>query len=58
MESILTFSFIAWYFSLSVVNKNKSNKIVNMASKIAGKQQYGIATLCESQDVRKSNVIL
>ncbi len=58
VESILTFSFVAWYFSLSVVNKNKLNKIVNMASKIAGKQQHSMIKLCEFRAVRKSHAIL
>ncbi len=58
VESILTFSFVAWYFSLSVVNKNKLNKIVNMASKIAGKQQHSMIKLCEFCVVRKSYAIL
>ncbi len=58
MESILTFSFVAWYFSLSVVNKNKLNKIVNVASKIAGKQQHSMIKLCEFRVVRKSYAIL
>lgn len=50
--SILTFGFIAWY--LSVVNKNKLNKIVNMARKIARlQQQHAITILCESQIGRK-----
>ncbi len=58
VESILTFSFVAWHFSLSVVNKNKLNKIVNMASKIAGKQKHCMIKLREFQFVRKSCAIL
>lgn len=53
----MTFSFVAWYFSLSVVNRDKVNKIVNMASKIAGEQQYSMTKLCESRTVRKSHAI-
>ena len=36
VESAFTFCFVSWYGSLSLVNKNKLHKIINVSSKIAG----------------------
>ena len=38
IESVLTFSFISWFGGLSVKNKSKCNKAVNVCSKTAGDQ--------------------
>lgn len=48
---IFTFGFVAWYFSLSVVNNNEQNNI-------AVKQQYSMTKLCETGAVRVSHAIL
>ena len=58
IESVLTFCFVAWFFSLSIVNKNKLNKIVNMSSKIVGQQQLSMTRLCESRVAGKGRAIL
>lgn len=36
VDSILISSFIAWYFSLSVSNKNKLHNAVNMSAEVSG----------------------
>lgn len=53
VESILIFSFIAWYFSLSVSNKNKLHNAVNMSAEISGKQQNCMTLICESRVIRE-----
>ena len=57
IESILTFCFISWFFSLSIGNKNKLSKIVNMSSKIIGQQQLNLSQLCESRVTGKGRAI-
>ena len=58
VESVLTFSFICWYGSLNVKNKNVLNKVVNVCSKIVGVKQNGLNVLYERRVVRKANVIV
>ena len=57
VESILLFCSVAWYFSLSVTNKNKLSKIVNMASKVAGQTVNSMAMTCERKVVKKGQAI-
>ena len=57
VESILCFCSVAWYFSLSVVNKNKLHKIINMASKIACQPLNSMAMTVEARVVKKANTI-
>lgn len=57
-NSFVTFFFIAWYFSLSEVNKNTLNKTVKMSTKIAGKQHHSMTMLCKAHVLRKGQVIL
>lgn len=42
------FLFYCMVSSLSLNNKNKLNKIVNMCNKIASKQHHSMTILCES----------
>ena len=56
-ESILLFRSVAWYFSLSVTNKHKLNKIVNLASKSAKQTLYSMAMTCERRVVKKGQAI-
>ena len=57
VESILLFCSVAWYFSLSVTNKNKLSKIVNMASEVAGQTLNSMAMTCERRVVKKGQAI-
>ena len=50
-ESVLTFSFISWFGGLRVKNKSKLNKVVNVTSKIVGRQ------LCSPSDLHERRVI-
>ncbi len=58
VDSILTFCFIAWYFSLSVNNKNKVHKIINTSNNCNGQRQNSMTTTCESRAVRKGRAII
>lgn len=57
VESILCFCSVAWYFSLSVVNKNKLHKIINMASKIACQPLNSMAMTVERRVANKAYTI-
>ena len=57
VESMLLFCCVAWYLSLSVTNKNKLSKIVNMASKVAGQKLDSMATTCERRVLKKGQAI-
>ncbi|KAK7915666.1 hypothetical protein WMY93_011427 [Mugilogobius chulae] len=44
-ESILTFNFTAWFGSLSVAHRNSLNRIVQISSKIIGRQQEPLTSI-------------
>ena len=57
VQSVLTFSFICWFGSLSIKNKNVLNRIVNVCSKIVGVKQEGLTVLYERRVKGKAGVI-
>ena len=57
VESALTFCFVAWYGSLSLVNKNKLHKIINVSSKIAGVRFESMTSMYETRVLRKGKAI-
>ena len=57
IESVLTFSFICWYGSLSIKNRNVLSKVVNVCSKIVGARQESMNALYERRVVGKARVI-
>ena len=54
IESVLSFSFICWFHSLGVKNKNSLQRIVRIASKITAVPQRDLAFSCEQQILRKA----
>ncbi len=58
IESLLTFSFICWFNSLSIKDKNRLHSIVKTCSKIIGVKQRDLGSLWESQVVRKARNII
>ena len=58
IESVLSFSFICWFHSLGVKNKNSLQRIVRIASKITAVPQRDLALFCEHQILRKARSIL
>jgi hypothetical protein len=58
IESIVTFSFHAWFGSLSVQNKNKLNSIIKISSKILGKQMPSLQILYDIRILKKARIIL
>ena len=59
IQSILTFNLLCWFGNLSVQNKNKLYKIVNIARKIIGSDSVTpISFIYEQQIVRKVNQIV
>jgi hypothetical protein len=57
IESLLTFSFICWFHSLNVKDRNSLNSIVNVCSKIIGVRQRDLASFCDQQILRKTSRI-
>ena len=57
IESVLTFSFLGWFGSLSVKNKTALASVVNVCSKIVGERQASLNELYESCAVRKGRKI-
>ena len=49
---------MSWFGSLTVQNKNKLNKITNMASKIIGVRVDSLQQLYEKQIARKTSKIM
>lgn len=58
IESLFTFSFICWFKSLSLVDKNRLQKIVKICSKIIGIKLRDLSSLYEEQVLRKAKCIL
>ena len=58
IQSILTFSFHCWYGSLSVQQKTKVDKIVNIASKIAGVKFECLSSIYERQILNQAVKII
>jgi hypothetical protein len=58
IESLLSFSFICWFHSLSVHDRNSLSSIVNVCSKIIGVKQRDLSSLCDQQTIRKVASIL
>ena len=56
--SVLSFSFICWFHSLGVKNRNSLQRIVRIASKITAVPQRDLALFCEQQILRKARSIL
>ena len=54
IESILTYSFTRWYWSLKIKNKNVLERLVNACSKKVGVKKKGLNIMFEIQ-VRMQN---
>ena len=57
VQSFLTYSFICWFGSLTVHDKNVLNGIVNVCSKIVGMRQTSLNDLYERRAVKKGRQI-
>ena len=58
IQSTLTFSILAWFGSLSEVNKCPLNRIIKMSGKIIGQPQTTLTAIYENQAIRKSRRII
>ena len=58
IESILTFNIVCWFGFLNTIQKNKLNRIVNLASKIIGRQQTTLCLLHQKAMRRKGRSIV
>ena len=57
IESLLCFSFLCWYGSLSVKCKNVLNRVVNVCSKVVGERQMSMNELYERRVRKKARAI-
>ena len=58
IESLLCFSFVCWFNSLSIHDKNSLHSIVNICSKIIGDRQRDLSTFCDQQTLRRAVSII
>ena len=58
IESVLTFSLVCWFGNMSVKNKNRLSRFVNICSKITGTQQASLSLLYDKQLRRKAHSIM
>lgn len=58
IESVVTFSLICWYGSISVKQKNSLSRLIKVSSSITGFRQKGLEELYYSQMLRKVESIL
>lgn len=58
IESVLTFSFIVWFGSLTLKNRNRLVGIVKMCSKIAGINLMDLSQLYKGRATKKAQSIL
>ena len=58
IESVITFSFLCWFGSLSVRNKNVLGRVVNVCSTVVGAKQVSLNELYECRVVRKARRIV
>ena len=58
IESILTFSFICWYTSLSMEDKKKVDRVVNVCGKIVGESQESLSVLYQKRCLQKAKCII
>jgi len=58
VESILSFSFICWFSSLFIKNKNRLQGIVNKCSKMMGVPLRSLTSYYEQQELRMAHKII
>jgi hypothetical protein len=58
LVSVLTFSFICWFQSLCVKNRNVLDSVVNVCGKIVGVKQESLTVLYDRRVERKASCIL
>ena len=58
IESLICFSFICWFHSLTLKDRNSLNSIVKTCSKIIGVKQRDLNSFCNQQILQKAESIL
>ena len=54
IESILTFSFVCWFRTLSVKSRNSLSGVVNLCSKVVGRKQVPLEQLFQKRALKKA----
>lgn len=58
IESLLTFSFVCWFYGLSVRDKNSLSSIVKICSKIIGVQLTDLSSLWKKRVLQKARQVM
>ena len=58
VESVVTFSLICWYGSITVKQKNSLSKLIKLSSRITGSNQKGLEELYQKQMLKRVDSIL
>ena len=58
IESILSFNIVCWFGILKVIERNKLNRIVNLANKIIGQKQLTLKELYVKSMNRKAKCVV
>ena len=58
IESILTFSFISWFYSISLQNWTRLLSINKVCSKIIGHPVRALSAFCDQQTIRTAHRII
>lgn len=58
LEPVLSFSLVAWYDSLTLMDKNSLQQVVKWASRLVGRPQLSLSDLYKEQLQRKVSLVL
>ena len=58
IQSILSFNLVTWYGNLDQKDKNKLNRVVNLANKVIGKLQTPLPEIYDDFVIKKTKSIL
>ncbi len=58
IESVITFSFVCWYGSLNVKNRNRQQGIVKVCGKIVGTTLNDLNDLYKARTLKKAELIM
>ena len=58
IESVLTFSFISWFYSISLQDRTRLLGITKVCSKITGHPIRALSAFCDQQTIRNAHRIL
>lgn len=58
IENVITFSFISWFHSITLLNRNRLSSVVKVCSKIIDQPVRTLTALCDQQTVKVARRII